>query len=112
MGDLNKTSVGNVQARDHAINTFLKHKPEGAAEISVNHTDSDGNIRQQKVGVDGSVTDAKITQRSEKSLYKTANKIYERTCSKSSVSFSGSCSRERWDSIFGKKEEREGGDSA
>jgi hypothetical protein len=105
MVDPNKTSVGNVVARDHAINTFLKHKPEGAAEISINHTDGDGNIKQQKVGADGSVSDAKITERSKKSLYKTANRIYEKTCSKSKVGFSGTCSQQEWDKIFPKKED-------
>ena len=103
MKDPNKGSVGNVQARDHVINTFLKNKPEGAAEISVNHTDSDGNTVQQKVGIDGSISDAKITQRSEKGLYKTANRIYDKTCSKSKVGFSG-ISKDRWDLAFGNKD--------
>lgn len=102
MKDPNKGSVGNVQARDHAINNFLKHKPEGAAEISVNHTDSDGNTIQQKVGADGTISQGKITERSEKSLYKTANRIYEKTNSKSKVGFSG-ISKDRWDLAFGKK---------
>lgn len=101
--DPNKTSVGDKRARDHAINQFLKHRPKEAAEISINHTDSDGNIRQQKVGADGSVSTPLITQRSEKSKYKLAHKIYDKTCSKSSVSFSGTCSKERWELIFGKK---------
>lgn len=104
--DPNKISVGNTYARDHAINQFLKHKPEGVAEIGINHTDSDGNLRHQKVGIDGSVSPAKITKRSKKSLYKTANKIYERSCSKSRVGFSDACTQEQWNQIFGKKEER------
>jgi hypothetical protein len=112
MTEPGKGSVGNIQARDHVIKQFLKHRPEGVAEISISHTDSDGNIRQQKVGANGSVSPSKITQRSEKSLYKAANKIYGKTCSKSKVGFSGSCSQEQWNSIFGKKEKKEGGDSA
>jgi hypothetical protein len=104
--DTGKASVGNVNARDHAINQFLKHKPEGVAEISINHTDSAGNIRQQKVGADGSVTNDRITQTSDRSYYNAVDKLKQRSCSKSRVSFSGVCSKERWDQIFGKKEDK------
>ena len=105
--DPNKVSIGNVCARDHVINQFLKNKPEGVAEISVNHTDSDGNVRQQKVGIDGSVTESRITKASDKSYYQALEKLKQHSCSKSSVSFSGACSKERWNEIFGKKEDKQ-----
>lgn len=105
--DTSKASVGNVHARDHAINQFLKHKPEGVAEISINHTDSDGNVRQQNVGADGSVTDARITKASDQAYHRAVDKLKQRSCSKSSVSFAGIGSKTFWDNLAAEKRKRE-----
>ena len=74
--DPNKTSIGDVVARDKAVETFINKGDKQVAEVSVNYTDSDGNVRQDKVTKEGQLTqEGMITQRSAKSIYKKAQQI-------------------------------------
>ena len=74
--DPNKTPVGDITARDKAIETFVGQGDKQVAEVSVNYTDSDGNVRQDKVTKEGQLTqEGTITQRSAKSIYKKAQQI-------------------------------------
>lgn len=92
-------SIGDIHARDGVINTFLKNKPEGVKEISINYTDKDGNIKQQKVEDTGKVDQGSITQASDKAYYQALQKKSARLTSKSKAFISA----KDWDRIFGKR---------